>query len=77
MEERLLYSSDEQGVREFVLDKSDIEAGWNEAAKLMSRGDSAMIILPPHLAFRNIGDGKLIGAGEILIYELSLDSIFK
>ena len=71
----LLYSSEELGKREFVVDKTDVESGWNEAAKLMSLADSAVLILPPHLAFGNLGDGNRIGPREILIYELRLDSI--
>ncbi len=69
------YSSKDRGRKEFEVDGSEIESGWNELASLMSEGDSVVAILPPHLAFRNIGDGDRIGPGEILIYNLKLDSL--
>ena len=72
---RFLYSSDELGLREFLVDQSTIEAAWNEAAKLMSVADSAIIIAPPHLAFGHIGDGNRIGSRAIVVYELRLDSV--
>ena len=74
---KVIYSSKEDGLKEFVVDGSDIESGWNEAAKLMSKGDSLVAILPPHLAFRNIGDGNKIGPGQILMYTLHLDAIIQ
>ncbi len=74
---KVFYTSKEGGMREFVVDGSDIESGWNEAAKLMSKGDSLVAILPPHLAFRNIGDGNKIGPGQILMYTLKLDAIIQ
>ncbi len=77
LEGDLLYSSDELGQREFILDKSDIEAGWNEAAKLMSPADSAIVILAPHLAFGHTGDGNRVAPREILVYELRLDSVYR
>lgn len=73
----MIYSSETLGSKSFEIDKSNIESGWNEAAKLMGPGDSAVIILPPHLAFRNIGDNNKIGPGQVLIYELRLDSAVK
>lgn len=74
---KVFYTSKEDGLREFVVDKSDIESGWNEAAKLMSKGDSLVAILPPHLAFRNVGDGNKIGPGQTLMYTLHLDKIIQ
>ena len=71
----LFYDSKIDGVRSFEIDKSEVESGWNEAAKLMSPGDSLIAIMPPHLAFRNIGDQNKIGPGKTLIYELRLDSV--
>ncbi len=71
------YSSKDLGRKEFEIDGSVIESGWNEVATLMSAGDSMIAILPPHLAFRNIGDGEKIGPGQILIYNLRLDSIVR
>ncbi len=75
--EKVFYTSKEDGLREFVVDESETVSGWNEAAKLMSKGDSLVAILPPHLAFRNIGDGNKIASGQILMYHIRLDSIIQ
>lgn len=75
LEGELLYTSREDGQKGFKVDKAEIESGWNEAAKLMSPGDEGMFIMPPHLAFRNIGDGDKVGRGEVLVYDLRLDSV--
>jgi FKBP-type peptidyl-prolyl cis-trans isomerase len=75
LEGDLIYSSEDLGLKKFEVDRSYVESGWNEAAKLMGMGDSAVVILPPHLAFRNLGDGNKIGAGETLVYELRMDSV--
>jgi len=71
----LIYASEESGLRNFVVDQSRVESGLNEAAKRMSLSDSAIIILPPHLAFGRVGDGNKIGRQTTLMYELRLDSI--
>lgn len=72
---QLIYSSGENGIRKFIVDQSNIESGWNEAAKMMSPGDSALLIMPPHLAFGHLGDGNRIGSREILIYELRMECV--
>ncbi len=70
----LCYSSDSTGNKTFILGRGEVEPGLEEAMYLMQVGDSARIILPPHLAFGLLGDEKHIPARSILLYELSIIS---
>ena len=66
------YSSDSNGLKQFVVDYAEVESGLNDIAKLLAEGDSARIILPPHLAFGLTGDRNHIPARSSLVYHLRL-----
>lgn len=66
------YSSDSNGLKIFVVDYEEVESGINDMAKLLAEGDSARIILPPHLAFGLAGDRNRVPARSSLIYHLRL-----
>ena len=66
------YSSDSNGLKQFVVDYEDVESGLNGIAKLLTEGDSARIILPPHLAFGVAGDRNRIPPRSSLVYHLRL-----
>ncbi len=66
------YSSDSNGIKRFVIDHEDVESGMNAMAKLLAEGDSARVILPPHLAFGLAGDRNRVPARSSLIYHLRL-----
>ena len=65
------YSSIDDPV-EFMVDKSDIESGLNEAVKLMSAGDKAKLLLPSHLALGLVGDQDKIPPLAILYIDVEL-----
>lgn len=69
------YSSDNQGVKKFVVEKSEAEPGLHEVMQLLQPGDSARVILPPHRAFGLAGDGNCIPPQAILIYEIRIDLV--
>ncbi|MCX6224441.1 MAG: FKBP-type peptidyl-prolyl cis-trans isomerase [Bacteroidia bacterium] len=71
------YSSEDQGLKQFVVEKSEAESGLHEAIQYLHPGDSALIIIPPHRAFGLIGDGKRIPPGAILVYEIRIDSVVR
>ena len=71
------YSSKEQGLKQFFVEKSDAEQGLHEAVQFMHPGDSALIIIPPHRAFGLTGDGNRIPPGAILVYEIRIDSLYR
>lgn len=57
---------------EFIVDKSDVESGLNEAVKLMRVGDKAKLILPSHLALGLVGDQDQIPPLAILYIDIEL-----
>jgi FKBP-type peptidyl-prolyl cis-trans isomerase FkpA len=67
-----IYNSDKLGPKEFVLGKSDIEAGLNEGLRLVKRGGEAIFILPPFLAHGLVGDGKSIPSRAVLVYNIEI-----
>ena len=69
------YSSVNLGPKQFVVDKSEAELGLHEVVKLLSPGDSALIVIPPHRAFGLSGDGNRIPPRSILVYEIRIDSV--
>lgn len=71
------YSSNKQGLKRFVVEKSEAERGLHVAVKLMYPGDSALVVIPPHMAFGLTGDGDQIPPRAILVYEIRIDSVFR
>ena len=47
-------------------------AGWDEALQLMSKGEKATIVLPPHLAYGSAGAGGVIPPNAILKFEIEV-----
>ena len=65
----MIYNSDELGMKNFVVDKSEEISGLHEAVKRMRKGESARLIIPAHLAYGVIGDGDRIkGHASIAMY---------
>ena len=70
-----LYSSTTDGLKRFIVDQSEAELGLHEAVKLLHPGDSARLVLPPHLAFGLMGDGNRIPKRATLVYHLKIVSV--
>jgi FKBP-type peptidyl-prolyl cis-trans isomerase FkpA len=66
------YSSRDQGSRELILGRSEIEAGLNEGLRLLKPGSEAIFIIPPFLAYGLIGDRKLIPPRAVLVYNVKV-----
>ncbi|MGZ4055748.1 MAG: FKBP-type peptidyl-prolyl cis-trans isomerase [Bacteroidia bacterium] len=71
----LCYSSDSTGAEEFTIGQDNVESGLHEGIQYMHVGDKAVMILPSHLAFGLVGDGKKIPAKASVLYELELLSL--
>ncbi|TSA34041.1 MAG: hypothetical protein D4R64_12820 [Porphyromonadaceae bacterium] len=69
------YASEKQGLKQFVVEKSEAEPGLHEAMQYLHPGDSALVIIPPHRAFGLAGDGNRIPPRAILVYEIRIDSV--
>ncbi len=66
------YNSDKLGPKDYILGKSNIEAGLNEGLRLLKPGGEAIFILPPFLAYGLIGDGKSIPSRATLVYNIKI-----
>jgi FKBP-type peptidyl-prolyl cis-trans isomerase len=49
--------------------------GWKEALLMMKTGARWQLVMPPNLAYGDRGDGRNVGPGATLTYELELLSI--
>jgi FKBP-type peptidyl-prolyl cis-trans isomerase len=63
----------------FKLGKGDVIPGWDEGFRLMSEGEKAILIVPPHLAYGEQGSGFLkkedtyvVPPNSTLIFEVEL-----
>lgn len=68
----LVYSSKEDGIKEFVVGRGGVEGGLEEAVLNLHRGDVAEIIIPSHLAHGLIGDGRRIKARTPIVYKVKI-----
>ena len=66
------YDSSSHGLKTFRLGYEDVESGLTEGVLLMSAGDKARMILPPHLAHGIAGDGDCIPQRAIIVYDVEL-----
>ena len=53
-----------------MVGKGGIESGVEEGLLKMTEGDSATLIIPPHLAHGNFGDRNKIPGNSVVIYKL-------
>mgnify|MGYP005851203637 CR=1 FL=1 len=67
-----LYTSPEGHVQEFMVDFEDVERGLHEGIKYLKTGESAIFILPAHLAHGITGDQAAIGPQTTLVYHLTV-----
>jgi len=71
----LCYTSDSTGLKEFVVGRQETMMGLQEGIKLLTNGDKARFIIPPHLGYGLIGDEKRIPARAILVYTLEVKEV--
>lgn len=72
MDGELLYSSDKDGLKVFLVGRGGVESGLEEAVLHLHKNDKAIVIIPSHLAHGLAGDGKRIPARSTLVYELKI-----
>ena len=68
----LIYSSDDEGVKSFVVGEGSVESGLEEAMTYLHRGDVAKLILPFHLAYGLHGDDNRIPEYATLVYTIKI-----
>ena len=73
--DHILYTEEELGENQLLIDKEDIESGLQNGLKLMKEGEEIVFIFPSYKAFGYIGDRERIGINQPLIYKVKLNKI--
>ena len=68
----LIYSSENEGVKIFVVGEGAVESGLDEAMTYLHRGDVAKLIIPFHLGFGLHGDDDRIPEYATLVYTIKI-----
>ena len=68
----LIYSSENDGVKTFVVGEGGVESGLDEAMHYLHRGDVAKIIIPFHLGYGLHGDDDKIPEYATLVYTIEI-----
>ena len=68
----MIYSSENDGVKTFMVGRGGVESGLEEAILKMSKNSVATLIIPVHLAHGLIGDGNKIPSRATLVYRMKV-----
>ena len=68
----LIYSSEKDGLKSFVVGNGEVESGLDEAMTYLHHGDLAKLIIPSHLAYGLQGDENLIPEYATLVYTIKV-----
>jgi FKBP-type peptidyl-prolyl cis-trans isomerase len=71
----ICYDSEKDGPKTFLIGKGGVESGLEEGILMLREGGTARFIMPPHLAYGLPGDGEIIPARAIIVYDVELISI--
>lgn len=68
----VVYSSENDGIKNFDAGCGDVEKGLDEAILHLHEGDVAKVIIPSHLGYGLLGDHNRIPERATLIYTLNI-----
>lgn len=68
----MIYSSDNDGIKTFVVGSGAVEAGLDEAVTYLHYGDVAKVIVPFHLGYGLHGDDQKIPEYATLVYTIKI-----
>lgn len=68
----LIYSSENDGYKTFLVGKGGVESGLEEAILKLRKNSVAVMILPSHLAHGLLGDGDRIPPKAALVYKIKV-----
>ena len=71
----LIYSSENEGVKKFVVGDDKVESGLDEAMAYLHKGDVAKVIIPFYLAYGLHGDDRDIPEYATLVYTIKVVDI--
>jgi FKBP-type peptidyl-prolyl cis-trans isomerase len=70
LDSTLCYTSDDTGPKTITIGRGGAEVGITEGLRMLSKGDKAELILPPHLAHGLVGDDDKIPPRSILLVDI-------
>jgi FKBP-type peptidyl-prolyl cis-trans isomerase FkpA len=68
----LCYSSEEDGVKQFLVEQEQIESGIHIGVQYLKKGDKALLLIPSHLAHGLLGDFKKIPPQMPIVYDVEV-----
>lgn len=68
----LIYSSENDGYKTFLVGKGGVESGLEEAILKLRKNSVAVLILPSHLAHGLLGDSNRIPPKAALVYKIKV-----
>lgn len=68
----VIYTSENDGIKSFVVGDGSVEAGLDEVVRHLHRGDLAKVIIPSHLAYGLHGDDRSIPEYATLVYTIKI-----
>jgi gliding motility-associated peptidyl-prolyl isomerase len=74
---KIIYSAEELGNQNYIVDKQDILTGLRDGIKLMHNKETVQFLFPSHMAYGYHGDDKKIGTNEPIICKVTILSIKK
>lgn len=72
LNDAILYTAEELGVKNYVVDKQDFISGIQKGIKLMKVGETIIFVIPSYNAFGISGDGNKIGMNKTIISRVTL-----
>lgn len=72
LNDELIYSSTNDGVKIFMVGRGGVESGLEEAILKLSKNSIATLIIPAHMAHGLVGDGNKIPSRATLVYRLKV-----
>jgi gliding motility-associated peptidyl-prolyl isomerase len=75
LNDSVLYSKENLGIKSYVVDKEDFISGLQKGIKLMKIGETITFVLPSYSAFGITGDGNKIGINQSIISTITLTNI--
>ena len=70
----IIYSKEELGDRNYLVDKEDLITGLQEGIKLMKEGEVVVFLFPSYKAYGYVGNDR-VRSNEPLIYTVKLKKI--
>jgi len=74
LNDSILYSKEELGIQNYLVDKEELITGLQEGIKLMKEGETVVFLFPSYKAYGYTGNER-VGSNEPLIYTVNIKKI--